>query len=124
MARPSRVLTSVPQPAGHSRQVLAYQYGTPGRMSCWAARYGMSLLAGVWAQPAAVPASPMPTSFRKSRRLKVKSSLIGRSSVVTRQTVHARREVRVVQILAMATDAPAHLERGVLVDDVHLLHGP
>src|SRR5262245_208104 len=89
-------------------------------MSSGATRYGISFSAGGFAQPAAAPATPTPTSFRKSRRSNTtRSSLM---SVVTHQAVHRRREVRVVQVLPVTAHAPAHLERAVLVDVLHLLH--
>src|SRR5205823_3099968 len=69
IARPSRDLTRMPQPAEHSMQVLAYQVGTPGIWSFGATRYGMSLSAGGFAPPEAAPAPPMPTSMRNSRRV-------------------------------------------------------
>src|SRR6185436_18809582 len=121
MARPSRALIMVPQPAGHSRQVLAYHRGTPGSVSSGATRYGISFSGGA-AQPAvAAPASPTPTSLRKSLLSKTTPSLIG-PLVVAHQAVHARRVRGVVEILAVAGHTPPHLERRVLVDHRHLLH--
>src|SRR5690242_10355027 len=90
-------------------------------MSSGATRYGSSVSAGGFAQPAAAPATPMPTSFRKSRRLKTTGSDMA-LSVVTHQAVHRRRVIGVVEVLPVAGDAPAHLERAVLVDAVHRLH--
>src|SRR5438034_9260325 len=92
-------------------------------MSSGAIRYGISLSAGGAAHPAAAPATPTPTSFRKSRRSKTTESDMT-PLVVTDQAVHAGREVGVVQVLAMAGHAPAHLERAVLIHAVHLLHRP
>src|SRR5262249_41694996 len=89
-------------------------------MSSGATRYGIRCSVGGAVQPAVTPATPMPTSFRKSRRSNTtRSSLM---SVVTHQAVHRRREVRVVEVLAVAAHAPAHLERAVLVDAIHVLH--
>src|SRR5690349_17793324 len=89
-------------------------------MSSGATRYGISFSAGGFAQPAVTPATPMPTSFRKSRRSNTTWSSF--MLVVAHQAVHRRREVGVVEVLAVAGHAPAHLERAVLVDAVHLLH--
>src|SRR5262245_65915675 len=89
-------------------------------MSSGATRYGISFSAGGFAQPAAAPATPTPTSFRKSRRSNTtRSSLM---SVVTHQAVHRRREVRVVQVLPVTAHAPSHLERALMVDVRDLLH--
>src|SRR5262245_2295274 len=89
-------------------------------MSSGAIRYGISFSAGGLAQPTVAPATPTPTSFRKSRRSNTTRSSF--MSVVADQAVHGRREVRIVEILPVAAHAPAHLERAVLVDAVHLLH--
>src|SRR5215831_4885882 len=89
-------------------------------MSSGATRYGISFSAGGLAQPAVTPATPMPTSFRKSRRSNTTVSSF--MSVVTGDAVHRRRVVGVVEVLAVAADAPAHLERAVLVHVIHLLH--
>src|SRR5215831_13606865 len=90
-------------------------------MSSGAIRYGISFSAGGLAQPTVTPATPTPTSFRKSRRAKTTWSSF--MSVMTDDAVHRRREVGVVEVLAVAAHAPAHLERAELVDAVHLLHG-
>src|ERR1043166_9568304 len=90
-------------------------------MSAGAIRYGISFSAGGAAPPAVTPATPTPTSFRKSRRGMPTGSDMG-PLVVAHQTVHGRWKVRVVEVLAVAADAPAHLERAVLVDAVHRLH--
>src|SRR5437879_12908768 len=92
-------------------------------MSSGAIRYGISFSVGGAVQPAVTPATPTPTSFRKSRRWKTTESDIT-PLVVTDQTVHAGREVGIVEVVAMTGHAPAHLERAVLVDAVHLLHRP
>src|SRR5262247_3316656 len=89
-------------------------------MSSGATKYGISFSVGAAAQPAVTPATPMPTSFRKSRRSNTTRS--SAMSVVTDQAVHRRREVRVGEVLPVAAHAPAHLERAELVDVVHLLH--
>src|SRR5262245_57021620 len=115
MMRPSRCLASTPHPASHSRHVVAYQYGTPGSTSFGATRYGIRRSACRVPQPVAAPATPRPSSFRKSRRGKTTDSDM-RPLVVTRHAVERGRELRVVDVLAVAADAPAHLERGVLVD--------
>src|SRR5262252_8888798 len=93
-------------------------------MSSGATRYGISFSAGGLAQPAVTPATPMPTSFRKSRRSNTTLSSFRSSfmSVVAHQAVHRRRVVGVVEVLPVAAHAPAHLERAVLVDAIHLLH--
>src|SRR5439155_1734579 len=88
-------------------------------MSVGATRYGISFSAGGEAQPDAAPATPMPTSFRKSRRSKMIDSLIA-LLVVTGDAVHGGRVLRVVEMLPVTAHAPAHLERRILV---HLLHG-
>src|SRR5580765_8946365 len=94
-------------------------------MSSAPTRQGTSFPAGGFAQPAAAPATPTPTSFRKSRREKTSESDMGaRALVVADQAVHLRGIDWVVEVLAVTRDAPAHLERAVLVDDVHRLHGP
>src|SRR5690349_9060104 len=89
-------------------------------MSSGATRYGISLSAGGFAQPAAAPAAPMPTSLRKSRLVKTKSLIA--FLVVTHDAVHRRGMRGVVQVLAVAAHAPPHLERRILVDHGHLLH--
>src|SRR5260221_7595218 len=90
-------------------------------MSSGAIRYGISFSAGGAAQPAVMPATPTPTSFRKSRRgMTIGSDMA--PLVVAGQTVHGGWKVRIVEVLAVAADAPAHLERAVLVDAVHRLH--
>src|SRR5580765_6857082 len=88
-------------------------------MSSGATRYGISFSAGGLAQPAVTPATPMPTSFRKSRRSNTTRSSF--MSVMTDQAVHRRRVLRVGEVLPVAAHAPAHLERAVLVDAVHVL---
>src|SRR5467141_2862121 len=82
----------------------------------------MSRSVGCWAQPLSAPAAPMPASLRKSRRLKTTPSLMV-SSMVTRQAVRDGRVLAVAAVLtlAVAADAPTHLERRVLVDHGHLL---
>src|SRR5215470_13137603 len=83
----------------------------------------MSFSAGGLPQPLSAPATPMPASFRKSRRVKTTDSLmLARSrSVMADQAVHRRRPRGIVEVLAVAAHAPAHLERRILVDDLHLL---
>src|SRR5258706_15564977 len=81
----------------------------------------MSLSAGREAQPVAAPAAPMPTSLRKSRRLKTIESLTA-PLVVTDQAIHAGWMRWVVEVLAMAAHAPSHLQRRILVEDAHRLH--
>src|SRR5215831_13568586 len=90
-------------------------------MSVGATRYGISFSAGGEAQPDAAPATPMPTSFRKSRRSKTIFSLIA-LLVVAGDTVHGGRILRVIEMLPVTSHAPAHLERRVLVHLLHLLH--
>src|SRR5712691_6419860 len=91
-------------------------------MSLGAIRYGMSRSAGRSLQPVTAPAAPMPASLRKSRRENTTGSLIP-ASVVARQAVRdgGVLALRRVLPLAVAGDAPAHLERRVLVDHRHLL---
>jgi hypothetical protein len=44
-ARPSRVRTFMPQPAGHSRQVVRYHVAMPGTISSCGTTYGISFSA-------------------------------------------------------------------------------
>src|SRR5262245_58490520 len=91
-------------------------------MSLGATRYGMSLSVDGPEQPAAAPATPMPSSFRKSRRSKTTCSDTRSPLMVTDHAVHAGREVRIVEVLAVTGDAPAHAQRRILVHDRHGLH--
>src|SRR5688500_17076623 len=68
VARPSCVSTWMPQPAGHSRQVLVYQVGTPGTISSGATVYGMSFSTSRVEHPTVAVAAPdAPSTFRKVR---------------------------------------------------------
>src|SRR5262245_12351409 len=111
----------MPHPAAHSRQVLANHVATPGMTSVGWTRYGISRSVGGAAHPVTVPATPRPRSFRKSRRSKTTASDTGRPLVVTDHAIHRGRVLRIVHVLAMAVEAPAHLERRVLVHDRHRL---
>src|SRR5262249_37492431 len=93
-------------------------------MSVGATRYGIHFSVGGEAQPDAAPATPMPTSFRKSRRSKTIRALIASLLVVTDDAIHRGRVLRVVHVLPVAGDAPAHLERRILVHDLHGLDRP
>src|SRR5438046_3185943 len=88
-------------------------------MSSGGTRYGISFSAGC-AHPA-TPMPPRPTSLRKSLRLNVTESVMG-FLVMTRQAIHRRRVLGVVEPLAMTLEAPSHLERRVLIHHVHLLN--
>src|SRR5437773_2424476 len=82
----------------------------------------MSLSVGGDAHPAVAPATPTPTSFKKSRRVNTTLSLIPfPRSVVANHAVHGRREHRVVELFPVTAQAPAHLERRVLIHHRHVL---
>src|SRR5687768_9922845 len=66
-ARPSRVRTLMPHPAGHSRQVVRYQVATPGTMSSCGITYGISFSALLLQPPKVAPAPVTPMTFRNSR---------------------------------------------------------
>src|SRR5262245_50979654 len=84
----------------------------------------MSFSAGGDAHPEAAPATPMPTSFRKSRRLNVTESDTPWLLVVADHAIHAGRMLGVIEVLPVTAHAPTHLQRGILVNDRHLLHRP
>src|SRR5688500_19730730 len=66
VARPSCVSTWMPQPAGHSRQVLVYQVGTPGTISSGGTVYGISFSTSLVEHPTVAVAAPAaPTTLRK-----------------------------------------------------------
>ena len=65
---PSRVLTRVPQPLGHSPQTLAYQVATPGTTSSGGTTYGMIRSGGAGAQAVTAAADPAPPSTRRNVR--------------------------------------------------------
>jgi hypothetical protein len=68
-ARPSRVRTFMPQPAGHSRQVVRYHVAMPGTISSCGTTYGISFSAPPVPQPVRpAPAPVTPRTFRNSRR--------------------------------------------------------
>jgi hypothetical protein len=59
----------MPQPAGHSRQVVAYHVASPGMISSGGTMYGMSLLADSEEHPVTAAVPVRPNAFRKLRRL-------------------------------------------------------
>src|SRR5436190_893707 len=93
-ARPSRVRTVMPQPAGHSRQVVAYHVATPGTSSSGGMTYGMIRSGGTDEQAlAATAGAAAPSIFRNVRRPTVSNSgsLMQRVwSVVTHEAIGGR----------------------------------
>src|SRR5262245_50619528 len=98
----------------------------PGIWSSGCCTYGSARSGSFLAQPSARPAPPTPTSFKKSRRLIPEVTISSRSIVLTSLpvagvTVDAGGELRVVHVRLVAGNAPAHLQRRILVHPVHLL---
>ena len=68
MTLPSLFLAIIPQPAGHSLQVEAYQAARPVRLSREVCTREKRFFSGLEVQPAATERLPIPAVLRKVRR--------------------------------------------------------
>src|SRR5690348_11166978 len=118
----------MPQPAGHSRQVVAYQVSTPGIVLSEGITRETSVPACSRLQPTAPAALARPATLRKSRRLNEASIRSFSKNKIFAPPAHAlamaRRAVERGLTLLVAGNAPAHRQTLDALHALHRLHRP